>query len=87
MKKAKHKTTDELRSEYKRSDFGNLMRGKYAARVAAETNVVVLEPEVAEVFPNDRAVNEALRGLLDVAATTARLTRRSTGRAKRRRAG
>ena len=87
MKKAKHKTTDELRSEYKRSDFGNLMRGKYAARVAAETNVVVLEPEVAEAFPNDRAVNEALRGLLDVAATTARLTRRSTGRAKRRRAG
>jgi hypothetical protein len=87
MKKAKHKTTDEVRSEYKRSDFGNLMRGKYAARVATETNVVVLEPEVAEVFPNDRAVNEALRGLLDVAATTARLTRRSTGRAKRRRAG
>jgi len=87
MKKAKRKTTDELRSEYKRSDFGNLVRGKYAARVAAETNVVVLEPEVAEVFPNDSAVNKALRGLLDVAATTARLTRRSTGRAKRRRVG
>ena len=87
MKKAKHKTTDQLRPEYKRSDFGNLVRRKYAARVAAETNVVVLEPEVAEAFPNDRAVNEALRGLLDVAATTARVTRRSTGRAKRRRAG
>lgn len=82
MKKAKRKATDELRSEYKRSDFGSLVRGKYAAKVAAETNVVVLEPEVAKAFPNDRAVNEALRGLLDVAATTARLTRRSTGRAK-----
>lgn len=87
MKKAKRKTTDELRSEYKRSDFGTLQRGKYAARVAADTNIVVLEPEVAEAFPNDSAVNEALRALLDVAATTARLTRRSTGRAKQRRAG
>ena len=87
MKKAKRKTTGELRSEYKRSDFGTLVRGKYAARVAAETNIVVLEPELAEAFPNDRAVNEALRGLLDVAATTARLTRRSTGHAKKRRAG
>lgn len=87
MKKANRKTTDELRSEYKRSDFATLIRGKYAARVAAESNVVVLEPEVAEAFPNDSAVNEALRGLLDVAATTARLTRRSTGRAKQRRAG
>jgi hypothetical protein len=87
MKKAKRKATDELRPEYTRSDFGNLVRGKYAARVAAETNVVVLEPEVAKAFPNDSAVNEALRGLLDVAATTARLTRRSTGRAKQRRAG
>jgi hypothetical protein len=87
MKKTNRTTTDELRSEYNRSDFGRLVRGKYAARVAAETNVVVLEPQVAEVFPNDEAVNEALRGLIDVAATTARLTSRSTGRARKRRAG
>lgn len=51
------------------------------------SNIVVLEPEVAEAFPNDKAVNDALRGLLEVAATTARLTRRSIGRAKKRRAG
>ncbi len=87
MKKAKTKPVDELRPEYKRSDFGTLERGKYAVRAATETNVVVLDPEVAEAFPNDKAVNEALRGLLEVAATTARLTRRSTGRAKQRRAG
>ncbi len=85
MKKTNRKAPDELRSEYKRSDFGCLERGKYAARVATETNVVVLEPEVAEAFPNDKAVNAALRGLLDVAAKTARLTRRSTGRAKAKR--
>ena len=87
MKRGSRKAGDELRPEYRRSDFGKLVRGKYAARAAKETNVVVLEPELAEAFPNAKAVNEALRGLLDVAATTARLTRRSTGRAKQQRAG
>lgn len=67
MKKDEAKAADELRPEYKRSDFGTMVRGKYAARIAAETNVVVLEPEVARVFPNDKAVNEALRGLIKVA--------------------
>lgn len=87
MKRGSRKAVDELRPEYRRSDFGKLVRGRYAARVSAETNIVVLEPELAEAFPNAKAVNEALRGLLDVAATTARLTRRSTGRAKQQRAG
>ncbi len=87
MKKGNGKSTDELRSEYRRSDFATLVRGKYATRVAKESNVVVLEPEVARAFPNDKAVNDALRGLLEVAATTARLISRSAGRAKKRRAG
>jgi hypothetical protein len=64
MKKASRKATDELRGEYKRSDFGALVRGKYAAKVAASSNIVVLEPQVARAFPNDRAVNKALRSLL-----------------------
>jgi len=63
MKKADRKPTDELRPEYKRSDFGTLVRGKYARKVAEATNVVVLEPQVAQAFPNDRAVNKALRGV------------------------
>ena len=54
MKKAKRKATDDLRREYKRSDFGSVVRGKYARRLAERTNVVVLEPEVAKAFPNDR---------------------------------
>jgi hypothetical protein len=87
MKKAKSTMVAELRSEYKRSDFGELVRGKYAERVATETNIVVLEAEVAKAFPNDEAVNKALRSLMDSAAVTARLTSRSTGRAKKRRAG
>jgi len=62
MKKANPKIVDELRPEYKRSDFGPMVRGKYAARIAAATNVVVLEPEVAKVFPNDKAVTRHSKG-------------------------
>jgi hypothetical protein len=64
MKKARRRPTSELRPEYKRSDFGTLARGKYTGRLAEGTNVVVLDPEVAKAFPNDRAVNKALRRLM-----------------------
>ena len=84
MKKAKAKATDELRAEYKRSDLGELVRGKYASRIAASCNIVVLEPQVAHVFPNERAVNDALRSLIRVAQASARLTRRSRRSARRR---
>jgi len=56
--------TDELRPEYSREDFGQMVRGKYAARLVEENNVVILEPDVAKAFPNEKAVNEALRALL-----------------------
>ena len=68
MKKARSRVKDELRSSYKRSDFpAGLIRGKYAARLAAGSNVVVLSPENAAAFPTSDAVNEALNGLLRVA--------------------
>ena len=86
MKKANQNIIAELRSEYKRSDFGELVRGKYADCIATETNIVVLEAEVAKVFPNDEAVNKALRGLIEAAANTAHLTSRSTGRSKKQHA-
>ncbi|MGH8530956.1 MAG: hypothetical protein ACRETN_14115 [Nevskiales bacterium] len=67
MKKASG-SKDTLRSEYKRSDFpGGMVRGKYAARAAASSNIVVLEPELAVAFPNSAAVNDALRVILRVA--------------------
>ena len=81
MKKVKS-GSDELRVEYKRSDFGKLVRGKYYKRVLASSNVVVLDDEVAAVFPNSAAVNKALHSLVDVAQKASGLTRRSTGRAK-----
>ena len=87
MKKASRKATDELRPEYKRSDFGELIRGKYAERIAQSTNVVLLEPKVARAFPNDDAVNAALLGLLRQRKSAARPTTRSTRTRRERRAG
>jgi hypothetical protein len=81
MKKVKS-GSDELRPEYKRSDFGKLERGKYYKRVMASSNVVVLDADVAAVFPNSAAVNKALHSLVDVAQKASGLTRRSTRRAK-----
>jgi len=80
MKKAKHTERDELRPEYRRSDFpGGLVRGKYAKRLRDSSNVVVLRPEVAEVFPNEEAVNNALLSLMELARATA-LPRRRVSR-------
>jgi len=86
MKKASRKPTCDLRPEYKRSDFGTLVRGKYAQRLIEATNVV-LDPQVAKAFPNDRAVNKALRGLLRNRKSPARPTTRSTRTRRERRAG
>jgi hypothetical protein len=85
MKKDKTPDKDELRPEYKRSDFpGGFVRGKYANRLKESSNVVVLKPEVAEVFPNAEAVNNALLSLINIAHRTTRPTKRSTGSAKKR---
>jgi hypothetical protein len=72
MKKA-DMVNDELRPEYRREDFGPMVRGKYAARLKESSNIVVLDPEIAEAFPNAKAVNDALRGLLELARASARL--------------
>ena len=68
MKKPE-KAVEELRPEYRREDFGKMMRGKYAKQVKAASNVVVLAPEVARAFPNGAAVNQALLGLLEIVKT------------------
>ncbi|MBC2693824.1 MAG: hypothetical protein HF982_00785 [Desulfobacteraceae bacterium] len=79
MKKDKIIKNDELRDEYKLSDFpAPLVRGKYAKRLRESSNVIVLKPEVAEAFPNEEAVNSALLSLIKLAKTTTRLTNRST---------
>jgi len=52
-----------MREEY---DFSRGVRGKYARRFAQGSNVVVLESDVAEVFPSARAVNSSLRALAGI---------------------
>jgi hypothetical protein len=66
----KTKNSGELRSEYKRSDFGVLERGKYAERLRESSNVVVLDPEIADLFPNAASVNTALRALAEINSET-----------------
>ena len=65
MKKRTKTEKDELRAEY---DLKKLLRGgvrgKYARRYRSGTTVAVLDPDVAEAFPDSRAVNEALRLVL-----------------------
>lgn len=73
MKKRKPESADGLRPEYKRSDLGKIVHGKYADRIRAESNVIVLDPKVAKMFPNDEAVNTALRGIMQVAQTSVRV--------------
>jgi hypothetical protein len=52
----------EMLDEY---DFSNAVIGKYAKQYAEGTNIVVLEPDVAKVFPDSAAVNQALRKLIE----------------------
>jgi len=64
MKKTPEKKTEsEMRSEY---DFSRGVRGKYARRYVQGTNVVVIEPDVAKVFPSAQDVNRSLRALAGI---------------------
>ena len=93
MKKLKSEANDWIPLEYERSDLGPIVRGKYARRMKVESNVVVIDPAVTKAFPNEASVNAALRGLLQLARSSARPITRSTrpsakaARAKAARAG
>jgi hypothetical protein len=71
----KRKQRNELRPEYDLSALRRVARGKYAAKYKAGTNLVLLSPDVAEHFPNDRSVNSALRTLIKVSKRPARRVR------------
>lgn len=53
-----------MRAEY---DFSHGVRGKYAKKYERGTNIVVLDPDLADLFPDSKAVNDALRILVKVA--------------------
>ncbi len=80
MKKGTAKRTDNLRAEYDLSQLKGGVRGKYYRQATAGTNLVLVEPELTEVFPDTESVNRALRLLADTAeaATERSRTRRRT---------
>jgi hypothetical protein len=61
MKKASaKKNDDEMRAEYDLSKLKGGVRGKYYRRASTGTNLVLIDPELAEVFPDTESVNRAL---------------------------
>ena len=76
---------DDLRPEYD-FDFSKAERGRYAQRLMAEgSNLVLVDPELTEAFPDSASVNAALRSVVEFAELSAGLTRRSIGRTTKRR--
>jgi hypothetical protein len=68
MKNAKKQSSDML-PEYDFAKMKGGVRGKYAKRYRAGTNLVLLDPEVYKAFPTSAAVNQVLRAILNVAKT------------------
>ena len=60
----KRSETDEMREEYDFAKMEGGVRGKYYEAYRDGTNIVVLDPDVADAFPTDEAVNRALRSLI-----------------------
>jgi hypothetical protein len=85
MKKAKTEVREpEMRAEY---DFRGGVKGKYAARFSVRTNIVILDPDIAERFPDSRSVNEALRALTAIADRKKRRVRKKRTGGLARRSG
>ena len=64
MKNVESEEEDDLRPEYDFSQMKGGVRGKYVERYRQGTNLVLLDPDVADAFPDAKAVNDALRLLL-----------------------
>lgn len=85
MKKASTKRLDDdLRPQYDLSQLKGGVRGKYYRQATAETNLVLIEPQLAHVFPDTESVNRALRLLVDTAEAAAGPARRRPGAPNKR---
>ena len=70
----------EMRPEY---DFSGAVRGKYYERFRQSSNVVLLDPDVSEAFPNAESVNQALRALASAVGKGRRVMRRPSSPQRR----
>ena len=80
------KKAEQMRAEYRCEDLGKGVRGKHFDEFKKGSNLVLLTPELAKIFPTNEAVNAALSSLFGVARSATGLTSRSSGRATKRRA-
>ena len=78
------KKTDEMRTEYRREDLGKGVRGKHYAAFKKGSNLVLLNPELAKIFPTTEAVNSALESLVDVARSAVGKTPHTSGSSLKR---
>jgi hypothetical protein len=79
-KESAAKRGDDMRKEYDLSKLAGGVRGKYYRRATAGTNLVLIEPDLANMFPDSEAVNRALRVLAEAAAQTAIASKRRRSR-------
>ena len=71
------KKVEQMRAEYRREYIGVGVRGKHYAEFTKGSNLVLLRPELAKIFPTNEAVNAALDSLVGVARSAASVARRS----------
>ena len=78
MRRASGKEDADMRPEYDFASMKGGVRGKYVSRYRTGTNLVLLDPDLAEAFPTDASVNEALRAVLGLVKATSAGKRRVT---------
>lgn len=81
------KKTKDMRDEYRREDLGKGVRGKHYAAYQKGSNLVLLTPELAKIFPTNESVNSALESLVGVARSATDLASHSTKTRAKARAG
>jgi hypothetical protein len=79
MPKPSNPNDYELRDEYDLSKMTIVAKGRYAPHRRVGKNVVVLAPDVAQAFPSDEAVNQALRLVLQIAQVPTKYTAEMVG--------
>lgn len=85
MKKASgRRMAEDLRPEYDLTQLKGGVRGKYYRQATAGTNLVLIEPELANVFPDTESVNRALRVLVDTAKAAGTVSARRRGAPNKR---
>ena len=79
------KKVEQMRAEYRFEDLGKGVRGKHFEDFKKGSNLVVLTPELAKIFPTNESVINALNSLVGVARSATGITRRAAPRATKRR--